>query len=254
MTAAPCPACASTDLEELTVAPTETTRGREILRCRECATMRLLHPSATIVNRSGNPRLGHGNAYGRDLPMTTTGLDILGRRDVRLLWWRAGCSTDLPRIAGSPLLSEIAVWDDADLCGVGEAGRRDAPDRGAHDLVVGNEVVQGLDDPEVEWGQLFGAVSADGLVVLSTDLTDDSDPAEIGFVRAPLHKWMWSYEGLRRLGDAHGFRLDVRLPQVARVNKLRRKRFLYLSRSAQTMERVRCYFGRTPFAPSEDLG
>lgn len=237
-----CPICRSTRvrISKLVGATAE----RPISECRSCGFVGLAWNGRARTNRAANDRLGSADHPGRDVAMATFGLEVLGEAPaVRVLMWEPGISEDATRIA---VLDRVVGVDQL---------TEDAPVTGdlagAIPLLIGNEVMQGFDDPPAAFAAIAAAIGDDGLAVLSTDLRDESDMASLSFPFTASNRWYWSADALVRCADRHGLLYDARRPQIAVSKRWQRKRYVLLSKSPDVMARARVYFGDHFTAASE---
>lgn len=231
--------------------------GRDYARCGNCGLIELRGGTGAPNARHGR-RHGTKKSPGREFSIALFAAETLDRSGLSVLSWRPGASVDDRRIERIPLVGRYAAAvapGDEPACAANgtELMPVDAVPADAFDIVIGCEVVQCFDDPVSELNAVLAAAAPAGLVVLTTDLYDGSSIDKSQFHRVEEHRWFWTIEALERVAAAAGFQVDVRLPEVAVANQLTRKRFLFLSRSAETMQLVRTAFGTTFHAPSEHL-
>lgn len=237
-----CPICQSTRVRISNLVGTSA--ERPISECRSCGFVGLAWNGRARTNRAVNDRLGSADHPGRDVAMATFGLEVLGGAPaVRVLMWEPGISEDAARIAA---LDRVVAVDQV---------TEDAPvtndPAGAVPLLIGNEVMQGFDDPPAAFAAIAAAIGDDGLAVLSTDLRDESDMATLSFPFAAPNRWYWSADALVRCADRHGLLYDARRPQIAVSKRWQRKRYILLSKSPDVMAQARVYFGDHFTAASE---
>lgn len=234
-----CPICGGDAAHVGEVAASSGRPARAFGVCDSCGAVRLAPPALPVkANVVKAARLGSKERYGRDLAMAAMACAIIGRDQLDVLWWEPGASADAARIEGLPSVAAVHRWEHGTA----------AP---AVDVIVGQEVMQCQPDPAGALRDACLALREDGLVVLSTDLYDGSDPHGIGYLRSPAHRLMWSFEAVERVVGPLGLTVDCRLPEIAVSRGLARKRYLLLTRSETVRRRTRRFFGAVVSAPSE---
>ena len=251
----PCPIC-SAPLTPRSPSP-EAEGGRSYSACSSCGILELHDAIDAEPNTGAARRHGTAKRPGREFAIALFAAEVLGRSGLRVVSWRPGSSADGQRISRIPLIAryDIAVAEhdspkSAGADGVNVVGI-DAVERGSYDIVIASEILQTLTDPADGFAQILRSAGPSGIVVVTTDLYDGSPVAKLRFHAATEHRWFWTIDALSRVAGAEGFLVDVRLPEIAVRRNLVRKRFVFLSRDPQTMQRLRTRFGTEFLAPSE---
>lgn len=240
-----CVVCGSALLVAGEMPPTAAHVRRGFHRCDHCGSIDLADTRDRTLNARPGDRLGSAQAHGRDYAMAMMAVTILGAPSVDLLWWQPGVSADRPRIAGIPGIDSITDLE------ITDKGHMEAPSKRSADILIGNEVLQGLAKPDESLAAALKALRSDGLAIFSTDVATGTDPTKFGFLRVDHHRVMWGATGLSYVAQREGFVADFRLPQISLDRSLARKRYVLMSKSDSVRTRIRRYFGHVAFAPSE---
>jgi len=253
--AGPCKVCSAPTTPH--VSTPEAAIGRSYTACTLCGLLELDGSVETPANTGAAKRHGSAKRPGREFAIALFAAELLGRSGLRTLTWRPGNSADGQRVARIPLIEryDIAIADGDEPRSAGADGVNvvgiEAIEHERYDLVIASEILQLLDDPVEGFAQILRGANPSGLVVITTDLYDGSPVDKLRFHAAPEHHWFWTIDALSRVARNEGFFVDVRLPEIAVHRNLVRKRFVYLSRDPETMQRVRTAFGAEIHAPSE---
>ena len=196
-------------------------------------------------------RVGTDARPGREFFMASMGCEILNRSGIRVLVVGPGASLDFRRITALPGVSAVAIGDivrlreDIDYIDLTQDSQR------RFDLVLASEVIEHFVEPATEFARLFRSLKSDGLLMCSTNVYDGGNLSHHKYLFIKGHTSYYSPQALRSLAQRNNVLVDFRLPAVsARLGP--RKRYVLFSSSAARMQDVAEYFGRHPYAPSEE--
>jgi hypothetical protein len=254
----PCRVCGSRRIRLQTVE--RRNRTYEIRICQRC--QYVSNPGNTVDYSAFEsvekfrltPRVGTADHRGREFHMAQMGVDILQRPGLEVMVFGAGRSLDYRHIAQLPEVKGVVMSDvvdlgvDADFINITQGTSR------RFDLIIACEVVEHFVDPRTEFPRLFKLLTRNGLLVCSTNIYDGRNVAKHTYLYSRGHVSYYSPRAIREIARRSRMRFDFRVPEIVTGTAGPRKRYVLFSRSADNMRQVVEYFGRHPYAPSEDVG
>lgn len=269
LTPTSCPACQQKLLapEEISCRALCEEQGRRVrfLRCPSCNLV--IAPENTYdfqsegdFQQDNRPnehrgRIGTHQWPGREFAMGCMGKEILERSGLpcsNILIYGAGLSTDHERLAET--FSEIQVKI-TDLQNFQNASNFVEPESGERfDLVIACEVIEHFTDIPNDFVKLLSRVQPSGLGIMSTNVSDDSDIAEMQYPFFPGHTAYYSGRSLISIakGMHDHLHVDFRVPLASLAQLGPRKRYVLMYRNHLIEEGIADYFSRHHMAPSED--
>jgi hypothetical protein len=121
------------------------------------------------------------------------------------------------------------------------------------DIVIACEVVEHFTDIEKDFFLLLSKVSDNGLVVLSTNISDGTAFSELAYPFVPGHTAYYSGRALMLIAKKfnQGLEVDFRVPQAALAQLGPRKRYVLIYRDRKVASAIADYFSKNLMAPSE---
>jgi hypothetical protein len=180
------------------------------------------------------------------------GVDILQRSSLDVMVFGAGRSLDYRHISKLPQVRSVVMSDvvdlgvDTDFVNISEGTDR------RFDLIIACEVVEHFTDPQSEFARLFKLLVKNGLLICSTNIWDGRNIAKQTYLFHRGHVSYYSPRAIRQIAERNRMHFDFRLPAVATGDAGPRKRYVLFTRSANNLHNAAEYFGRHPYAPSED--
>ena len=249
-----CLVCRTPDPEHRTIRSAKNSAAiREVWICGTCGHVSLPDNRNDYRERDysqlpSSDRTGSMGKPGRDYHIARLALEALASDDVDVLMYGVGASRDNHNISGLPQVSNVAIGDIMKLRDDGEFVDLTQKPKRRFDLVIASEVVEHFRDPLPDFRTLFGFVKRRGLVVCSTSIYAGNDLSRDPYIFFSDHTSYYSADALGRIAAMNGFHIDFRMPVVGPGL---RKRYVLLTRSRATLDRMAVYFGTHSYAPSE---
>jgi len=258
--AAPCLVCGSADTRiEAITALVPQLEGREctFTTCSACGYVsapgnRHDYASASSFSKGSSasaPRVGDGERPGREFHMFRTAAEILGRDNLDVLFFGSGLSRDHELVARQTHVRTSRFTDLNNF--------QDSPSfipithEEKYDVVIACEVVEHFHSPASEFGRLFSFVRPNGLLICSTNLADGTPLAQLSYPFLKGHVSYFSGRALGELAKRAGLSMDLRLPECATKKGGPRKRYAFFYREPSLQGSIVEFFGRHPYAYSE---
>jgi SAM-dependent methyltransferase len=199
------------------------------------------------------PRVGTEEHQGREFHMAKMGADILQRSGLKVMVFGAGRSLDYQHIAKLSAVDRVVMSDvvdlgvDADFINITEGTSE------RFDLIIACEVVEHFTDPRSEFPRLFKLLTKNGLLVCSTNIYDCRNVANHRYLYSRGHVSYYSPRAIGVIARRSRMRFDFRVPEIVTGTAGPRKRYVLFTRPASNMRKISEYFGRHPYAPSEQV-
>lgn len=240
----------------------EVPRGRFAVRvCQRCSYVS--NPGnavdytafKSVSKFSLTPRVGTAERPGREYHMAVMATEILGRDKLNVMVFGAGRSLDYQHIAGLQAVRRVVMADVVDWRGEAEFVDITKGTAERFDVIIACEVVEHFTDPRPEFARLLRLLTAEGLLVCSTNIYDRGHPSKHSYLFAPGHTSYYSPAAIATIADQNKMLFDFRMPQYGEPFAVfgRRKRYVLFTRSTDNLLLVARYFGTHPYAPAEQL-
>jgi SAM-dependent methyltransferase len=203
--------------------------------------------------RANNRRVGTETRPGREYFMAVMAKDILQLAGVvprSILIYGPGLSLDHAQLARRFPDIRVCICDLKNF--QDDANFVPLDSRETFDIVVACEVAEHFTDPQADFASLLSKVSATGIAVLSTNISDGGELPLQEYAFIPGHTAYYSGRALTLLARRvdPGFRVDFRAPRAALAQLGPRKRYVLVYRDA-LWPGIADYFSRNLMAPSE---
>ncbi|WP_169570573.1 methyltransferase domain-containing protein [Nocardioides insulae] len=252
-----CLVCAGEHLRRRQLAysgdPTLTCRTR---RCLDCGFVTIVRSESgkyrEITSFEDLPRgrrAGTVDRPGREFQMGRMGLEILAAEAPDVLLYGVGSSMDNLHLEKLGRTGMVGVGDIMQVRSDEHFFDISRPAEQRFDLVIASEVIEHFRTPRPDFRHMLDYVEDDGLLICGTDINDGySELRKHRYIFYPDHTSYYTPEALAVIARAEGWLVDFRA--VGRG----RKRYVFLSRSRDVMDRVALYFGHHALAPMESSG
>jgi hypothetical protein len=265
-----CPACREQFAQRVTYtcAQPGLCLGNEVtfLKCGECGLTYApdndhIYDSENDFAVTSQPvatpgRTGSDARPGREYMMGVMAEDILRRtrRTVTsILVFGAGLSRDHAWLAKTFPGANVQVCDLKNMQHLDNYIRPNSTQR--FDIVIACEVVEHFVDIPGNFAMLLSKAADDGLVVLSTNISDGGSLESLIYPYARGHTAYYSGRSLAMIASRFdpGLRVDFRLPHAALGQLGPRKRYVLIFRDDKIATAIAEYFSEHAMAPSEEI-
>jgi hypothetical protein len=233
---------------------------RRFARCQGCGYLQIEElsrdrylgkTSLDDLPEVGHGRIGTPDEPGREFKMARLAVDVLARPEVDVLLYGIGRSLDNEHVARLPRVRTVAIGDIVRLRDDAEFHDANEPARRTFPVVIASEVVEHFRDPHRDFAKLFQFVSRDGLLICATNIYRGGDLTNDRYPFWPDHTSYYTGRALLEIAKTNGYHVDFRTPRV--TGESGRKRYVFLTRSADVLQAVALHFASVTLGPSEPM-
>jgi hypothetical protein len=201
-------------------------------------------------------RVGSRLRPGREYFMASMANDIMERSELKagsVLFYGAGMSLDHRRISDEFPNKVVKVCDLSNFQETENFISTDSQEK--FDVVIACEVVEHFTDVKENFSKLLSKCSENGMVVLSTNISDESSLSSLEYPFREGHTAYYSGRSLillmKQIDPA--YKVDFRAPRASIAQLGSRKRYILIYRDVGIELGISDYFSRHLMAPSEAI-
>jgi hypothetical protein len=194
------------------------------------------------VKNSFIARVGDGVTPGREFLMAAGAVDIIGKRNLKVLIFGAGGSLDHVLIRKLKAVSECKITDVKNFQESEYFIRNDSKE--FFDIIIVYETIEHFTQPRKDFYNLFSFFNKEALLVISTDLRCTLDISKDIYPFFFGHCSYYSAESLIYLANLNKLYIDFKKPKGSACFPPKNKRYIYMTNSKETHNKLIAYFSR----------
>lgn len=196
------------------------------------------------------PRIGDGVSPGREYFMAVHAVGLLGKEGIKVLIFSPGASKDHILIRRNNFVAQCSITDIGNFQDSEDFIPIDTKEK--FDIVVVCEVVEHFMKPRQEFSRLFSYLNKDGLLIISTNIRQDTDLGSTTYPFLTGHTSYYSGTSLIHIAEMNHLYVDFRTPTGEWLLSTS-KRYIYFTKSKTTYFSIANYYSRYSKPNSEYL-